>query len=151
MQIPTVSKGFGCIDLKITGILLGILSIVGETYDITTASPTSALSWINVPATILWLFGIYYECPKLMAPNILFDTITTIVFFIAPVFTLSAYQQSADLNYSQMTADQQFIVLIAAERLFILLSIYLCIVEYSLYKSFVDKKNSKQNQPISNV
>lgn len=127
MQIPTVSKGFGWIDLKLTGILLGILSIMGNTYCITAGSPTAALSWIGIPASILWLFGIYYQHPQFLAPNITLDIFCTFFIFLAPFNTLPEYKELAeDKRYAQMTAAQKLMAFNIYQGIVFLFSSYLC-------------------------
>lgn len=140
MRIPTVSKCCWCADLKATGIILGILSILFGIYDIAVDGPWSILSIINTPISILWLIGIFKEKPALMLPAIIFDALSIILLLFTPIYLFVVYRSFENDSHlffiKYFVQPMVFIVIVLA------IQIYLSIVEYSLYKAMLDKKNA---------
>lgn len=141
MKFPTVLKCFCCVDLRLAGILIGILSIVAGIYDIATGGAWSIVSMINVPLSILWIYGIFREQPMLMLPTIIADAICVIFLFLVPIYTTVAYLQIDDRSIDEKTTNK-FAIFLTAEILTVILVVYFYIVEFSLYRVIVNKRNS---------
>lgn len=147
MQFPTVSKCCCCVDLKAAGIIIGTLSIICAVYDIASGGAWSIVSMIYIPLTILWLVGIFQEKPALMLPTIIADAIGIILFSLTPIYIFVVYRSVENDSHSifiQYFAQPLILIFVV-----LIISIYIFIIEYSLYRVLVDRKNtSAQDQPV---
>lgn len=147
MQFPRASKCCFCVDLKAAGIIIGILSIISGVYDIASDGPWSVLSMINIPLSILWLVGIFKEKPALMLPTIFADAFGVIMLLLTPIYIFVVYRSFE--NDSHSVFINYFAQPVLLVSVVLIITIYMFVIEYSLYKDLVDKKNSpNRNQPV---
>lgn len=103
---------------------------------------------INIPLSILWIYGIVKEKTALMLPTIIADALCLVFLFVLPALTIYSYLQIEDRPIDDKIT-QGFAIRLSAEVCTIIFVIYLYIVEISLYRVMVNKnKTPAQNQPI---
>lgn len=128
-----------CCDLRTAGIIIGVLALIGCILNLINFSVLGLIVvLINIPVAILWLIGIFQENTKYMLPNIIFRSVSVILSFFLPVYLFVVYQQIE--HKTEETFMKMFLVPLLIEIVAIVLNVYFFIVEYSLYRTMIEKE-----------